>query len=374
MDKIKRFFECLIPVTVCNLKCEYCYVIQEERRTMKNADFLYSPIQIRKALSKERLGGICYFSICGAGETLVPKETIAIVKELLQEGHYVNITTNGTLTNRFIQFQNEFSDEERSRIHFAFSFHFLELEKKNLIDVFFDNVKRVKNMGSSFLVQLNLYDGYIERLDEIKQLCIENVGALPQIALTRREETGSVRDGKVQIHTKKSIEEYIEIGNSFNSPLFSFTVKNFGVKRKEFCYAGDWSGCINLATGIFTPCYASNRYYNIMDHPEKPIRWCAMGTKCCVDYCVNSSHFLSLGVIPDLDAPTYAELRNRSEAGWYNDRMNMFLNQKLSDNNITYSKLRKIYTNIVNVFPGKDYLKRRFRRMLHKACNIIKRR
>ena len=105
---------------------------------MKNADFLYSPIQIRKALSKERLGGICYFSICGAGETLVPKETIAIVKELLQEGHYVNITTNGTLTNRFIQFQTEFTDEERSRIHFAFSFHFLELEKKNLIDAFFD--------------------------------------------------------------------------------------------------------------------------------------------------------------------------------------------------------------------------------------------
>ena len=31
MDKIKRFFECLIPVTICNLKCEYCYIIQEER-------------------------------------------------------------------------------------------------------------------------------------------------------------------------------------------------------------------------------------------------------------------------------------------------------------------------------------------------------
>ena len=32
---IKRFFECLIPVTICNLECEYCYVIQREYRNMK---------------------------------------------------------------------------------------------------------------------------------------------------------------------------------------------------------------------------------------------------------------------------------------------------------------------------------------------------
>ena len=32
MDKINRFLECLVPVTACNLKCSYCYVIQEGRR------------------------------------------------------------------------------------------------------------------------------------------------------------------------------------------------------------------------------------------------------------------------------------------------------------------------------------------------------
>lgn len=53
------------------------------------------------ALTKERLGGVCYFSICGAGETLIPKYITDITFNLLNQGHYVNLTTNGTITNRF---------------------------------------------------------------------------------------------------------------------------------------------------------------------------------------------------------------------------------------------------------------------------------
>lgn len=54
---VKRFFECLIPVTVCNLKCSYCYVIQRDYRNMKLAEFKYTPEHIGKCLTKERLGG-----------------------------------------------------------------------------------------------------------------------------------------------------------------------------------------------------------------------------------------------------------------------------------------------------------------------------
>ena len=32
---IKRFIECTVPVTVCNMKCSYCYVMQEGRRSNK---------------------------------------------------------------------------------------------------------------------------------------------------------------------------------------------------------------------------------------------------------------------------------------------------------------------------------------------------
>ena len=64
------------------------------------AEFKYTPEHIGKCLTKERLGGVSFFSICGAGETLAQPETLKIAKELLKNGHIVNITTNGTLKNR----------------------------------------------------------------------------------------------------------------------------------------------------------------------------------------------------------------------------------------------------------------------------------
>lgn len=57
---IKRFFECLIPVTVCNLKCSYCYVIQRDYRNMKLAELKYTPAHIGKCLTRKRLGGSQY--------------------------------------------------------------------------------------------------------------------------------------------------------------------------------------------------------------------------------------------------------------------------------------------------------------------------
>lgn len=58
---VKRFFECLMPVTVCNLKCSYCYVIQRDYRNMKLAELKYTPEHIGKCLTKERLGGSVSF-------------------------------------------------------------------------------------------------------------------------------------------------------------------------------------------------------------------------------------------------------------------------------------------------------------------------
>ena len=195
----------------------------------------------------------------------------------------------------------------------------------------------MRQAGCSFLVQLNLYDGYIPYLEEIEEYCIENFGAKPQVAATRDE-----RSKPFKLHTSLSTEEYMEKGRKMQSPLFEFTMKNFMVKRKEYCYAGDWSFILDLDSGIMRRCYNVPFGVNIFENPQKPIKFEAVGKGCRKEFCVNSSHFMSLGVIPSIDTPTYTELRNRLEADWYTPEMQQFLSQKLRDSHKTYSPMKKI--------------------------------
>lgn len=367
MDKIKRFFECLLPVSVCNLKCSYCYVIQENRRKMKLATLKYSPEHIAKALRKERVGGLCWISICGVGETFIQDETVEIVRLLLEEGHYVNVTTNGTISKQFNRLIEKCGDNIK-HLHLSFSLHYLELKKHNLLENFFDNVQRVKKAGASILVQINLCDEYIPYIDEIKSTCIKRIGAFPQVALTRDE---SVRPMK--IFTTLSDEQYYQYGSLFNSKLFDFTYDNFNIKREEFCYAGDWSGVLNLQTGWLSKCYANSEGQNIFEDLNEPIHFEAVGRNCKNDYCVNSSHFMSLGVIPSIKTPSYEELRNRKEAKWYTDDMIVFLSGKLENNNRKYGVVRKWRIAWKNSIYEKNRIKAALKSMLPLAfIKIIK--
>lgn len=176
---------------------------------------------------------------------------------------------------------------------------------------------------------------------------MEKVGAYPQIAATRKEVD---LNNNVQLFTEHTQSEYMQIGKSFKSPLFDFTMKNFMVKRNEYCYAGAWGGSLNLATGIFKPCYVSPIEQNIFENIENPISYCAVGKHCKSPFCMNSSHFISLGVIPTYMAPSYVELRNRNckdGSMWYNKRMLDFLSQKLYDNHTLYNKREKIFADLL---------------------------
>lgn len=339
--EIKRFFECLIPVTVCNLKCSYCYVIQRDYRNMKLADLKYTPEYIGKCLSPTRMGGTCYFSICGAGETLAQPEITRIAHELVKQCHIVNITTNGTLTNKFKEFA-QFTSTELEKIHFSFSFHYLELKRLDLLDEFFDNVKFVKKLGCSIMVQLNLCDEYLPYIDTIKEICLKKVGAYPQIAATRRESHGLA---KVELMTNLNEKEYISIGNSFNSELFKYTMENFNHKRKEFCYAGERSGTLDLSTGELLKCYGDPAPQYIFENPDSVIKFKPIGKHCCSSFCFNSSHFMSLGVIDNLDTRTYCSIRNRPESHWFNETTKYALSKKLSDCNKQYSEREKYTIN-----------------------------
>lgn len=342
MAKIKRFVECLLPITACNLHCSYCYVIQRNNRKMKQAQLKYTPEQIGQAMLLDRWG-VTYFSICGAGETTLQNEIADITYNILKNGHYVNITTNGTIRKRLEEIIEK-AGIYVTHLHFSFSFHYLELKRLNLLDAFFDNIKMVRKAGASILVQFNLCDEYIPYLDEMERICVERVGAKPQVAATRKESKGLQKIELMTSHTQKEYEEY---GRHFESPLFDFTMKNFNVKRKEFCYAGDWTGNLDLATGIMRRCYSSYIFQDIFKNPKEPLRLLAVGNHCGSSFCMNSSHFMSFGVIPSIDAPTYAELRNRKEAGWYTEEMEEFLSGKLDDSNVQYSPAKKLESNVV---------------------------
>lgn len=344
-ERPKRFIECLLPVTICNLKCSYCYIIQENRREMKYANLQYTPEHIAKAISPDRLGGISYISICGAGETLVQNEAIDIIFEILKTGHFVNVTTNGTISRQFDTIL-KFLKEYLERLHISFSFHYIELKKRNLLDVFFKNVNKMKEYGASVLVQFNLTDEYVPYLDEIKKLCIDKVGALPQVCATRKEFP------ETSLFTDLSKAEYLDKGKNFASPLFEFTMNNFNKKIKDFCYAGDWSGVLNLATGELRKCYGCFDSQNIFEDLNKPINFEAIGKHCKLPYCINSSHFLSLGTIPSRQTPSYYMLRNREKGEWYSNRMSNFLNHKLQEINAQYSILKKLKINFKGDFEN----------------------
>lgn len=362
MEQIKRFFECLVPVTSCNLRCEYCYVAQLGGNSGKITECKYSAEQMQSALTKERLGGTCYFSFCGAGETLFHPELPSLVAALLKEGHYVNITTNGTFSKGIERLLALVRPEDCCHLLLSFSLHWIELQKRGLTETFAANVKAVKQAGCSILVQFNLYDGYLPHLDEIREFCLTHFGALPQVAATRKEE------GTITLHTNMPVEEYLRIGRTFESPLFEFTMRNFNRPFHKFCYAGAWSFVMNMERGTIRPCYCNGAEVDIFADPESPVPIEPVGVFCHNAYCINSSHYLSLGNIPSMyGAVTYAGLRNREHAAWFTPELQAFLSQKLYAANEQKSFVGKIGWNICegNLILGRA-LQRRYAKLTSK--------
>ena len=339
MEKIKRFIDIQIPVTTCTLRCHYCYITQHRLFSASVPKLKYSAEQIGKALSKERLGGICHFNICGNGETLLPDEMTDIIRAILEQGHYVMIVNNGTVTRRFQEMMTQYPEELKKRLGFKFSFHFLELKKRNLMDLFFKNIDLVRNNGCSFSLELTPSDELIPYIGDVKEECINRLGALCHVTVARDE---NVED--FVILSKLSREEYIKIWGQFNSPLFDFKIKIFNEKRQEFCYTGLWGGILDLGTGILRACDRTFLAQNILDDPIKPINFRPIG-KCNKAHCHNGHAWLGLGMIPELQTPSYADMRDRiDDKGnhWLRPEMREFLSQKLADGNDLLDEKRKV--------------------------------
>lgn len=353
---MKRFIDIRVPIETCNFRCHYCYIAQQHRFDKALPVFKYSPEFFGKALSAERLGGPVHINMCGGGETLLPKEMPQIIYELLKQGHYIFVVTNGSCFKRFDEILALVPSDLLPHLGFKFSFHYLELKRLNLMEKFFDNIRKVWVAGCSFSLELTPNDELIPLIPEIKEVCLKNVGALCHISVARDD-----RKIDVPILTSLSREQYIETWGQFDSAFFDFKMSTFNVKRKEFCYAGAWSGYLDLGTGEMSQCYCGQSQ-NIYQDLNSPIDFAhCIGYNCKEAHCFNSHAFLTVGLIPELETPFYATMRNRitnDGREWLSAEMKEFLSHQLKEENSLYSeKEKKLYGNKKTLKDGLRFVK-----------------
>ncbi len=339
--KIKKFIDCVLPIETCNLKCHYCCITIDRKSDKKIPDFSSQANLIGKALSIEKLGGPCLINICGFGETMLSKDLITFVENLLKAGHYVMIVTNGTVTKRFKEIAL-LNPKLLKNLFFKFSFHYLELKRTKQMKSFFDNINLIKNLGCSYSVELTPNDEIISEIDNIKDICMNNIGAVCHLTVTR----DGKKDG-LPLLTKLSSKEYKKIWKTFKSPMFDYKFSIFGKKIKKYCYAGLWTLFLNLGTGELKQCYQGNYIsQNIYKEIEIPFKFYPIAKNCPEPHCYNAHAFLTFGAVPQMHAPTYLKMRDRKTKDgqvWINDNFKMIFSQKLKENNKEISFLQKIF-------------------------------
>ena len=346
MEKLKKILLFRIPMSICNFRCHYCYLAQRpEHFQGEQPEMKYSPEQVAKALTVERLGGPAFMNFCADGETLLTKNIESYVKALVQEGHYAEVVTNLSVTKILDKFLS-WDKELLQRLEFKCSFHYLELKKKGLLNVFAENVHKIWAAGASANIEVTPTDELIPFIDELKDFSIKEFGALPHLTIARNDATHDI-----EYLTKLSIEEYDKVWSQFGSSFWEFKKTIFGKKQKEFCYAGAWSAYIDLTTGETSGCYGYVNLGNVFENSSSPFPVQAVG-KCPIPHCYNGHAMLTMGLIPGDNNVHYGDIRDRLKTDgshWLQPELKDFFNCKLEDSNEEYSELQKLKSNSVQL-------------------------
>lgn len=357
MKKILLF---KIPMSICNFRCHYCYIAQRPIHFQGiQPKFRYSPEEVVKALSMERLGGECFMNFCAEGETLLTQNLDMYVKALVKEGHYAEVVTNLTVSNVLDKYLS-WNKELLKRLEFKCSFHYLELKKKGWLDRFAENVHKIWEAGASANIELAPSDELIPYIDEVKAYSLKNFGALPHLTILRDDRTNGI-----EYLTKMTEQEYDNTWKQFGSSFWEFKKTLFGQKQTGYCYAGAWSAYIDLTTGEATGCYGCVHLGNVFKYPDRPFPSKAVG-KCPIAHCYNGHAMLSMGLIPHLNNVRYGSIRDREKndgGTWLQPELCDFFNEKLEDSNVEDSVLEK---SLVYIREYKNQLKCKIRRIVKK--------
>lgn len=324
---MKKYIGIDVPAYGCNLNCSYCYIGEKCNKEMAFPELIHSPKYIRYRLRKENIGGSALIGICASGETLLADKFDDICMELLKEGHYLMIVTNG-ITTKVIQKIIENANEYAEHVIFKISFHYLELKKKGLLEHFANNVNIISESKASYTLELMPHDELVEFIPEIMSFSMKKFGAYPQLTVGRDEQNSR------KLLTKFSEEEYIRIWKVFQSEMFDLKMK-FYMMHGTNCNAGKDSFFIDLNSGIMNRCLFSENISNFYD-ADVSLDFDRVGDSCPLDYCYNCHAYVTLGVMPDVLAPTYSEIRDRVKkdgSHWIKEEMRRFLNNKFYDNN-----------------------------------------
>ena len=340
---MKKAFLFAIPLSVCNLRCQYCYLAQRPSSYEGIIpDMQYSPEQVAYAMRQERVGGPSYFNLCADGETLLLPDLARYVDLLVREGHYVDIISNMVLSKK-LEPLLELGPNTLSHVEIKCSLHYLELEKKGLLDRFANNVKTAWAAGASCSVEITPTDELVPKIPEVLSYCMENFGAPAHLTIARNDATASI-----ERLTNLDRDDYYAAWDQFDSSFFRFKDSIFGVKQKGFCEAGAWMYHVMMDSGEARQCYKGCRLGNIFANPEEPLPEIPLG-RCIQPHCYNGHMLLTAGVIDGFTDVGYGDIRDRVRVDgthWLRPELKEFFNTKLGDSNDTPSGLQKVCCSV----------------------------
>lgn len=360
--KPKLMINASVPGNICNLRCSYCYV---ETNNYQPAKYEYSVEHMLKALSPERLGSTAYISFCSNGETLLHEETIDLIAGCVNAGHLVCVVSNCTMSEKMDLLLSKINPDKMKNFCLRGSYHYLELKKRNLLDTYFDNLKKVINKGGSAYPYLVLSEDYVPYIDELINCSVEKLNAKPH-ATPYLDFCGG-KDFSIGKFYNKELQELCE--NKFESKILRKNTEILEINaHKHFCYAGQMFFVLSLQNGDIMKCYNTPVVQNIFKDIEKPLNLDPIGFNCGFSVCGCYHEMQGMGIQPDLNYESLSELYNRE--GLFNKEFLDNISEKIinnenrlspQDEKIASAKCSALYKKIRRSEKFKRFIKKIFR-------------